>query len=149
MTDVFQIEIFIALLLSSGAFALALAHFYRTRPFLYVELSWDVLNLEKNTLEGVVTVTNIGIHPMFVRHVALEMPTGSENRRLILNQPISGQRLDVGDGPEYFFFSYSNIVTSPAAWQRIRAYVEDGRGRKFYASKPPESAKRPSWTNDT
>jgi hypothetical protein len=135
------------MLLGAAAFLLSIFNYMRDRAYVKVYQEWDVTRPDYSEPYSVIFVTNTGRRPMFIIHVALELPPDSDERYLRLDATGEGKRLGEGDPPMACGMTYDKVRPYSSAWKQIRACACDSTGRIHYAKKPKKSAQTPSWVS--
>ena len=133
-------------ILGSAALTISLMTYLRDKPNLKVTLQWDMTEMRKGTLMGLVRVANIGRRPVHLSIVALEIAPKIKHKygHLILDDSIQGKRLEEGDKPAGFMVNYDQMAQYKEHWNKVRAMAEDSTGKTYYSKYPK---KKPSWAD--
>ncbi len=146
ITDTISI---LALISGVTGTVLGILNFLRDRPSVEVYLQWDMSvtpggGYDPNKLWAAITITNVGQRPIFVSHVALHLPKGSENSHLFIQNGIAGETLTEASPSKRYIFSQDGLEKHALQWQDITAQISDSRG-KVWAPKKTTTNKTPSW----
>ena len=130
--------------LGSAGLAISILAYLRDRAQIHVHLGWDLEELTPRTGRkiGVVSVTNTGRRAIHIGAVGLSLPKHHDRSSLLLLDSIGGRRLGEGDPPAKFMVNYGGMEKYKTDWKRIRAFAEDGSGKRYYSK---HSDKKPSW----
>jgi|SRR5215472_157922 len=139
-------------LLGTAGLIISIRAFLRDRPKITVTLNWDLepiakplpigVSIKKPDRIGVVSVTNVGRRAIHIVVVGLELPKHYEYDMLILKESMPGRRLGEGDPPAKYAVTHDKMDKYKADWKKLRAFAEDGAGKKYYSKFPQ---KKPSW----
>ena len=124
-------------------------NFLRDKGRLVVRLQWDmaVTGEPEEKRVACVTVTNTGRRAIFMSHVALRLPKGSENSHLLIPDGLKGQKLSEGDPPLVFIVDQEGLEQYAKKWKCVRAQVSDSTGKEWLSKKittPPSWVKTPN-----
>jgi hypothetical protein len=127
---------------------LGIVNYLRDRAKIVVNLQWDLASLDnprydRNKLWGIVSVSNVGRRPIYIRLVNLELPKGYKHTNLLINEGMAGTKLAEGDAPAIYVVTQDGLEKYKKDWNRIRAAVYDTAG-KTYRSKVKRT-EPPSW----
>jgi hypothetical protein len=129
--------------------AVSLLNYFRDRANLRVLLQWDMEAMPNPKYDpkdkwGLITVTNIGRRPIFIKMVAVKMPKGTTPPFLLILDSASGHKLSEGDPPFVQVVSQDSLKKHANHWKEMRAITYDSTGKE-YRSKSVE--KQPSWAS--
>ena len=124
-------------------------NYLRDKGQLVVRLQWDmaVTGEPEEKRVACITVINTGRRAIFMSHVALRLPKGSENSHLLIRDGLKGQKLSEGDPPQVFIVDQEGLEQYARKWKRVRAQVSDSTGKEWISKKvasPPSWAKTPN-----
>lgn len=147
--DLNDIATIVAMVLGTSGFVLGIISYLRDRPIVKVTLQWDMSVLDyKLRGEGklccLIRVTNVGRRPIYVSHVALEMPKGSKPSHWLIKEGVVGNSLSEGCPPQLFHTNQKGLEAYAAKWRDIRGQVTDSSG-KVWRSKKLSKKIIPSW----
>ena len=139
------------LLFGLSGFILGVLNYFRDNPRVVVDLLWDLkvppgTQYDSSKKWGTVRVSNIGRRPIYVSHVALEVPKGFDHTHMVLMEGISGKKLAEGDAPQTYMVSQDGMEIYAHKWRGIRAQVTDSSG-KVWRSKLVARNSVPSWAS--
>jgi hypothetical protein len=138
----------LGMLLGTAGFIIGLMNYLRDRPIVKVFLKWDMTEVGPNqNLFGVLRVTNVGRRPIYISVAALQVPKGFTYTHLILKESMPGTKLSEGDAPATFMVNYDGLGQYAKHWRKVRGYVEDSAGHKYFSKKLPKSDV-PSWAKE-
>lgn len=126
-------------------------NYLRDRAKLVVRLQWDmaITGEPEEKRVGCITVTNLGRRAIFMSHVALRLPKGSEFSHFLIRDGLKGQKLAEGDPPAVFSVDQEGLEQYASQWKNIRAQVSDSTGKEWLSKKVtviPSWAKTPNIT---
>jgi hypothetical protein len=135
----------LGMVLGTAGFVISLRNYLRDRPKVKLTLQWDMAQVGQQANKiGVLRVTNIGRRPIHISVAALTVPKGFKYSHLILAESMPGTKLFEGDAPATFSINYKDLAQYSKHWRKVRGYVADSTGRKYYSKKLPKSP-IPSW----
>jgi hypothetical protein len=91
-----------------------------------------------------VTVSNVGRRPIFIGAAVLLAPKGFKPTHFLLMESIPGRKLSEGDEPARIKINPEGMEKYAKSWRKVRVYVEDSAGRKYFAKQLPKS-RIPLW----
>jgi len=124
--------------------ALGVFNYRRDRGKLVVSLRWDTSMTGEDPKKkvGCITVTNTGRRAIYMSHVALRLPKGTEISHFLIRDGLKGQKLSEGDPPAVFPVDQGDLEAYASKWQQVLAQVSDSTG-KVWTSK--SVSQMPSW----
>lgn len=125
---------------------IGVSNYFRDRAKLVVVLNWDIAITEGNPDKrfGCITITNTGRRAIYISHVALCLPKGSEFSHFLIQGGLKGQKLSEGDPPAVFRIEQDGLEDYVDCWNQIIGQVGDSTGRVWLSKKV---RKIPSWAN--
>jgi len=144
-----EIVVLLGIIFGVSGCVLGIANFLRDRPRVKITQQWDMRVTpnrvyDPNKTWGVISVTNAGRRPVYVSHVSLMLPRGSEAKYLTLLEAAAGTRLAEGDAPQIYPVNQKQLTKYARDWRIIVAQVWDSTG-KTWKSKKLRKSDRPSW----
>ena len=132
----------IGLIIGVSAFVLSILNYSRDRAKIYITLQWDMKSSSDNNLCGFISISNVGRRPIYISHLALEVPKHYDHRYLLIRDGLSGQKLVEGDAPLIFPIDYDGLNKYKNDWKQIVAQVTDSHGNVWKSKLVKE---KPSW----
>lgn len=128
--------------------SIGIFNYFRDQAKVVVSLQWDmeITGDDENKRVGCITVTNTGRRAIFISHVALRLPKGSEISHLLIRDGLKGQKLSEGDQPTVFPVDQEGLNEYANQWQKVIAQVSDSTGKTWVSKKVK---KKPSWAEIT
>ena len=126
----------LGMILGTAGFVMGLMNYLRDRPKIKVSVNWHMEEIHTGVKMGMVFVTNVGRRPIFISAAVMLMPKGfGEHSRFLLAESIPGKKLSEGDAPVSFKIDNKGMEKYAKVWRKVRVYVEDSAGRKYFAKK--------------
>lgn len=128
---------------------LGVMNYWRDRAKLEVSLEWDMevtpgSGYDHTKKWGVISITNIGRRPIYLRYAALRLPKGYDGTHLVLAAGIAGKTLTEGAPTERYVVTQDGLEIYAKDWRSLTAQVNDSHGRAW-RSKPLPRNDIPSW----
>jgi len=116
---------------------IGVSNYLRDKAKIVVLLQWDMAmtSEHENKRFGCITVTNIGRRAVFISHITLKLPEGSETTHYLIQGSLKGRKLSEGDPPAVFPVDQAGFDEIAARWQCIIAQVSDSTGKVWYSKK--------------
>jgi hypothetical protein len=132
----------LGMVLGTAGFVMALMNYMRDRPRIRVSVNWHMAEVRTGEKMGIVTVANVGRRPIFISIAVMRVPKKFKPDHFVLAESIQGQKLSEGDAPARIKVSLKDMEQYAKVWRKVRVYVEDSAGRKYFAKK---SERVPPW----
>ncbi len=134
---------FLGMILGTAGLTLGLLNYFRDRAKLKVTLEWDWKPTgDAKKLWGLVSVTNIGRRPAYIKIATLRVPKGLGDS-ITLGDSVAGNKLDESDRPITFRIDQDGMEKHGKHWKKLRADVFDSTGKRYSAR--ADKTKTPSW----
>ena len=124
-----DITTLLGLIIGFSAFALSIFNYYRDKAKIRIELQWDMQNNNDDEWYGTVFISNIGRRPIYISHLALELPKTYDSRYLVIREGLFGHKLAEGDEPLIFQIPHEGMNEYKKDWRNIIAQVTDSSGK--------------------
>lgn len=132
----------LGMVLGTAGFTVSVLNYLRDRPKVKVLLQWNMTDSRTGIVKGLVRVTNIGRRPVFIGAAAIQIEGGAT---YLLSDAIPGTKLQEGDKPAGYMVNHEGMEKHSGEWRKVRAFVEDSTGKKYWSKYPSKSDKPPAW----
>ncbi len=133
----------LGMVLGTVGFVMSVMNYLRDRPKIKAFVNWHMEELRTEEKMGIVTVANVGRRPIFISTAVMLVPKGfGKCTHFILMESVRGQKLSEGDAPTRIKVNHEGMEQYAKVWRKVRVYVEDSAGRKYFAKPDP---RKPPW----
>jgi len=132
----------LGMVLGTAGFTVSVLNYLRDCPKVKVLLQWNMTDSRTGVIKGLVRVTNVGRRPVFIGAAAIQVEGGAT---YLLSDAIPGTKLQEGDKPAGYFVNHDGMAQHFGEWRKVRAFVEDSTGKKYWSKYPSKSDKPPAW----
>jgi hypothetical protein len=128
---------------------LGVLNYLRDRANVVISLKWDMsvtpgTEYDPRKKWGFIHIANTGRRSIFLSHVALRLPKGSDHSHLVIMDGITGVKLAEGDPAKVYVVTQEGLEPYSPKWRDVRAQITDAAGKDWVSKRVPKN-KKPSW----
>ena len=132
----------LGVLFGTAGLTISILNYLRDRTKVRVTLSWNMTDIRTGKMSGLVKATNTGRRAVFISIAGISLPGDGLG---ILGESIAGAKLNEGDKPAAYLVAHNGFAEHAKQWRKIRAFVEDSTGKRYYSKYPAKNDDPPNW----